>query len=515
MPNTPRMKWPFPAEGQDPWFEALEAFFSAVDFSGYSSREDRHIILQKGGPISFNSTTGQLTWGSDLEILAAITGFQWRLQATSVQIDDGQLVYVDLTRAPRTNVVVTASTASQVPSSDSALILAVRRGDTIYFRNGVSIKSGESLASIAGAGGGGAVVPISFQVNGDLGAIVTPTDFVDGLRELGIAAEVSALALSQEVDGSSGDTTVELFKVDPSGTETQLTTGGAATLSAGAGNKARTIVTSFATGSTTLNADDRLGIKLTDTQTGGEDLTVSVILSGSLSVPPSVPESREASQSLKVSVPGTTFGLVGSVRLDKGQIIASESHILMGVDNVSDDAELEVRSFTTTSLLFSATATGLLQDVSLGATNIDIPTSDWYDVFLRASDPGATATITGFRFVLESTLGARVRQAVNDQVTGTTFELVGSVYLPGGTIQSSSKMLMGTNGGGGDTATLEMRRFTTSALIATWTQSGSVDESLLGSNVSLPAADWYDLRLKSSGAAITAILRGMDIAVVE
>jgi hypothetical protein len=509
------MSWPFPAEGQDPWFEALEGFFNATDQSGYASREDRHIILQGGGPISF-AASGVLSFGSDLEILAAITGFQWRVDGpTSVTMDDGQVLYVDLVRAPTNSLPVTPVVASQVPSSDSALILAVRRGSTIYFRNGASLLVSESLASIAASGGGGSVFPVAFQVNDNLGFITTPTNFLDGLRELGVAGEVSAVIVSQEIDGTAGNTKVELYKVDPSGAETQITVTDSISLAFGGGDKARLVTTVFNAGTTTLSATDRLGVKLTEGQTGGEDLTITVVLSGALSTPPAVPEDKIVVQALSDSQLGTTFKLVGSVYLESGTLIAAESRVLIGVDNPTDDAIFQMRDFSTSTTLTTQTATGLIQDLTFGATNITIPATDWYDMFIRASTAPATATILGVRLVVESQLGVRVRQALVDQTTGTTFKLVGSVYLPAGNLQASSRVLAGTVSGGTDEATLELRQFGSVTALATWTATGLLQDELLGSTVSLPANAWYDLMLKGSGAAITALLRGIDLVVVE
>jgi hypothetical protein len=154
MPNTQRMKWPYPAENTEPHFDALVSFFTQQDASGYAAREDRHIICQKGGPITFNATTGVLSWGSDIEILAAITGFNWRILTGQVTVDDAELVYVDLVRAPTQNRTVAPIVAGQVPSTDTALIIGIRRGNKFYFRSGALLGSGETLDDIAPGGAG-------------------------------------------------------------------------------------------------------------------------------------------------------------------------------------------------------------------------------------------------------------------------------------------------------------------------------------------------------------------------
>ena len=155
MPNTPRMRWPFPAENTKPHYDALVSLYAQQDASGYASREDRHIIIQGGGDLEYEATTGVLSWASNIELLAAITGFNWVLPAGQVTLDDGELFYVDLVRAPTLNRTIAATVASQVPSTDIALLIGARRGDKVYFRNGSAISDGEILGDISSGGGGG------------------------------------------------------------------------------------------------------------------------------------------------------------------------------------------------------------------------------------------------------------------------------------------------------------------------------------------------------------------------
>lgn len=161
MPNTPRMSWPFPARFEEPYFEAIEAYFAAADASGYAAREDRHLVLSGGGTISWDATLGVLTWTEDLQILAAITGFQWTIQGPGqITIDIGQMVYVNLVRAPTVNQTVTLQAGNQVPNTDNALLIAVRIGSNLWFINGGVITDGGSLSGI---GGSGALAPENFS----------------------------------------------------------------------------------------------------------------------------------------------------------------------------------------------------------------------------------------------------------------------------------------------------------------------------------------------------------------
>lgn len=160
MPNTPRMKWPIPGEHVDPWFEAFVDLMGEVDASGYAAREDRNIIGTGGGTFTFVSATGVITWSSTISFLAANTGFLWQIPAGNVSLADGQVWYVNLVRAPSDNTAlanVVASNLSAAADGDAAFVIAVRRGNKVYFRNGNNMADGDSFEvfETTGAGGGG------------------------------------------------------------------------------------------------------------------------------------------------------------------------------------------------------------------------------------------------------------------------------------------------------------------------------------------------------------------------
>lgn len=149
MPITARIKFPLPAEDEDPFYDSFVGMTDAIDSSLYASREDRQLVLMDGGVFSFvvdtGTNLGTLTWDSTINIAAPITGFKWFIGANNVVLQDGEVFYVNLTRAPLSNVALTAKKGSQVPSTDADLVLGIRRGNRFYFRNGRSLENGETL----------------------------------------------------------------------------------------------------------------------------------------------------------------------------------------------------------------------------------------------------------------------------------------------------------------------------------------------------------------------------------
>lgn len=172
MPNSTRMSFPFPAENQDPWFDPFEDFVAAMDASAYAAREDRHIILGGGGTFSFDAIGGSLTFDEDLEVFSPIKGFKFTVPAATVVMVEGAVFFVDLVRSPTVGQTLTAQSANQVPNSDTAYIIAIRRGSSVFFRHGLELPTGISTPIFAGGGALGAVIFVGGRESHD--SDVTP-----------------------------------------------------------------------------------------------------------------------------------------------------------------------------------------------------------------------------------------------------------------------------------------------------------------------------------------------------
>jgi hypothetical protein len=155
MTNTSKMLWPYPTKDSDPWFDGFESMTTAMDSSGYAAREDRNILISGGGNVSFTASSGLVAWAEGIVFLSTIAGFKLTLPAGSVTLADGACLYVNIVRSPTGNFSLAASVAGQVPNTDSAMLLAVRNGSAVYFRNGSEVGDGDSKSLFSGGGGGG------------------------------------------------------------------------------------------------------------------------------------------------------------------------------------------------------------------------------------------------------------------------------------------------------------------------------------------------------------------------
>ena len=164
MPTSPRIHFPFPDENSNPWAAVFEAMVDAIDTSLYAAREDRNLIIMGGGTMSFTAGSGALTWSADIDIFSPITGYLIRIQGPGVAtLNDGQICYITLTRNPQTLIIASLQVANVVPHEprgDDQLLIGLRRGLVVHFRDGFVLGDGENrnVFDSGGGGGGGALV---------------------------------------------------------------------------------------------------------------------------------------------------------------------------------------------------------------------------------------------------------------------------------------------------------------------------------------------------------------------
>lgn len=115
--------------------------------------------------------------------------------------------------------------------------------------------------------------PVHFEINGLLSDFALST-LLDGYRETGNARRILGMSISQQVDGTSGTTTLELVKISTGGAITSVMT---LSLAQGGGANARATSTTIATELLrTLAANERLAVRLTAVQVAGQNLSASV-----------------------------------------------------------------------------------------------------------------------------------------------------------------------------------------------------------------------------------------------
>lgn len=189
MPNSPRMSWPYPSENQESWYEAFKTFVESMDVSGFASREDRHLILSGGNVVSWDGVSSTLQWTGTIYLVSPLTGFRTEIAPATVTLQNGQVLYAVITRAPTRNLAVVSVIAGQVPNTDIAITLAVRVGAAVYWRNGLLLDSGESVTNLGAKQGGGGGSPLLVADEG--APLVANCNLID-FKGAGVTAAVTA-----------------------------------------------------------------------------------------------------------------------------------------------------------------------------------------------------------------------------------------------------------------------------------------------------------------------------------
>jgi hypothetical protein len=148
MATSDRQKWSFPNEDQDPWWVAYAGQVQQQDASVYALRETLNVVIMNGGTFTFSASGNSLDWTSIIDVLAAPTGRLWQVPAGGVTLNEGDMVYLTVPRSPVENVGISIASGSVLPDvlRDDRIVLAVRRGNRCYFRNGAVLQAEESTA---------------------------------------------------------------------------------------------------------------------------------------------------------------------------------------------------------------------------------------------------------------------------------------------------------------------------------------------------------------------------------
>lgn len=160
--RSPRVFYPIPTAGSDPWYDSFVDLIGAIDASVYAQREDRNsTMLQDGGVVAY--LNGVLTWTDTIRIPNPMVGYFWEIAPNIVglELEEGEYFYVTLVRAPTQNTALAPKTAFVVPNTDNEFVVGQRRDDRVYFSNGDVLQNGESLQLFStGGGAGGSSGPV-------------------------------------------------------------------------------------------------------------------------------------------------------------------------------------------------------------------------------------------------------------------------------------------------------------------------------------------------------------------
>jgi len=149
MAYTPRMGWPFPDQFEEGWYNKITAFAYGADASAYADAENANTLVMGGGTFTFSASGDLVTWTAAVEVNTSASQFLLSIPTGSITLLDNQWLYFLMPRNLRQNatgsfLVATSVTPSTGLNIYDYIAFARRRGNTLYFRNGLTLGDGES-----------------------------------------------------------------------------------------------------------------------------------------------------------------------------------------------------------------------------------------------------------------------------------------------------------------------------------------------------------------------------------
>lgn len=388
---------------------------------------------------------------------------------------------------PRVVGIQTTPVSSTAPAAD---------GDILITSSGTYTPT--SLTSLVGNG----IPSVNFNILGPSSDYTTPTNFVDGFRELGVATQLVSVTVSQEIAGSAGSTNLVIYKVDAAGVVTQITPTNSLVIPYTSGNYARITSNVFLPTTNVLGVNDRLCVRAFGLQTNGEDVSVNIVVAAaSLPSPTVISADTHVTQTVNKTVFGTVPTYVGSIYLPATTLLSTLTRFVFGGALPAQTARIQLKSMSGT-IVFDMTTAGVVAALA-PLSNIIIPSAGFYEWWI-SSPSGGTAVFSGFNLVWAPIVEFNANFGANETTIGITPTSIGSLYLPVGTMQSSTQVVLEAYGPGTPTATLEIYKPDTT-LLTTFTSSGVAGREVisLAAPIFISAAGFYNFQLY--GDAVTTI----------
>lgn len=139
MLTTPFLKWPYPEDNDDPYFEVIDGLFKAQDDSVFGLLNTAGNIIIPPSSVLWNSGTSTLTWNNDFEIPIMSVGFSLSVQFgpdnvnRSATLQDGDRMIVTVPRTSTGAVSANFGVVNGAVSLVSGLFtVGFRRGSRFY-----------------------------------------------------------------------------------------------------------------------------------------------------------------------------------------------------------------------------------------------------------------------------------------------------------------------------------------------------------------------------------------------
>lgn len=145
---TPRLSVGIPDEREEPYYQTARNRDLAWDGGIFANAENSQLMFASSAHLGWDAGTNTLFWAADVQVTSWTTPFKAVIPGpASVELQDGQVLFFLMPRLMKQNTEVQLYRANRVFLEGTRLYdlrwFAIRLGDTVYFQNGLSLKSGD------------------------------------------------------------------------------------------------------------------------------------------------------------------------------------------------------------------------------------------------------------------------------------------------------------------------------------------------------------------------------------
>jgi len=482
--TSPRMLWPFPSEDDNPWFPTFQSMIAAMDASCFASREDRNLLMMGGGTITWDGSV--LAWSAPIEILSPNTGLLNQIPAGNVTLADGQVARGNVSRALGANASMAVAAAGFAASTDNSIVVCIRRGTSLYWRNGLLMLAGDSVLNVGSAQGVAASTSVFVFRPG-------------GVEELNVYTTWATLYA--EASLAQGPVTVQI--------DTSL---GAASVTAGVYDlQDWTLFGSM--GKDALRPYLYFLDGVTITGSFRMEKLIAVLDIGALTSPIQPNASNGTTyEAIDTDLDGGASG-IGLINVNDGEGFQGSRLVLRGTSSVyggavymgpNTDGNLTLELYDQAWVLASA-----IMSIGgyVGALMVSCIDNETVSFAAQGDFWGVTVIRTPH---VE-------RNGPLDATQVGVAELhVGSIYLEAGPrILAASAAMLGVSGAGNPGGNLQLKKFSDATIMATWFTVSALGEVLLGADVSIIEAGWYDFYLFGMQVGDTVVVKGLRLLTLK
>jgi len=156
---TPRNKFPYPEEREEPFYDTFRAGMLAEDNAHWANADNGNLVFWSNAEFSWDAPTDTLSWDDVIYVSGLADSFPAHIPAGSMVIRPSEVVFFQMPRFLQAVTALTLYRGNRIFLDGARLhdlrLFVMRRADTVYFQGQLSMTNGQTGPLFGGGLGGG------------------------------------------------------------------------------------------------------------------------------------------------------------------------------------------------------------------------------------------------------------------------------------------------------------------------------------------------------------------------